>query len=176
MGFKDKLMDLFVANDFDEEEVYEEQDSYEEKYEEPSYQSNENNNINNNRNNYSSFNQNKDRFQSQQTSRTSTQTSSNSLNFQNSGQLRVRVAKPERFEEVKEIANYLNDKYTVILNLESVGKDLSRRLIDFLSGVAYANNGRIKPVANSTFVITPNNVDVTGDDLWQSYETDSSYM
>ena len=42
-------------------------------------------------------------------------------------------------------------------------KEVSRRLVDFLSGVAYANNGQIKRVANSTFIITPYNVDIMGD-------------
>ena len=53
------------------------------------------------------------------------------------------------------IRDRLNAKHTVVLNLESTGKEISRRLIDFLSGVAYANNGQIKRVANSTFIITP---------------------
>ena len=51
----------------------------------------------------------------------------------------------------------------VVLNLESTNKEVSRRLVDFLSGVAYANNGQIKRVANSTFIITPYNVDIMGD-------------
>ena len=42
-------------------------------------------------------------------------------------------------------------------------EEVSRRLVDFLSGVAYANNGQIKRVANSTFIITPYNVDIMGD-------------
>ena len=57
----------------------------------------------------------------------------------------------------------LNAKHTVVLNLESASKEVSRRLIDFLSGVAYANNGQIKRVATSTFIITPYNVDIMGD-------------
>ena len=52
---------------------------------------------------------------------------------------------------------------TIVLNLESTNKEVSRRLVDFLSGVAYANNGQIKRVANSTFIITPYNVDIMGD-------------
>ena len=45
----------------------------------------------------------------------------------------------------------------------STNKEVSRRLIDFLSGVAYANNGQIKRVANSTYIITPYNVNIMGD-------------
>ena len=51
----------------------------------------------------------------------------------------------------------------MVLNLEGTNKDISRRLVDFLSGVAYANNGQIQRVANSTFIITPYNVDLVGD-------------
>ncbi len=85
------------------------------------------------------------------------------VNIHTTAQLQVVLAKPEKFEEVREIADNLNEKRTVVLNLESVSKDIARRLIDFLTGVSYANNGQIKRVANSTFIITPYNVDVMGD-------------
>ncbi len=52
---------------------------------------------------------------------------------------------------------------TKVLNLESTNKDVARRLLDFLSGVAYANEGKIKKVAISTYIITPFNVDILGD-------------
>ena len=77
--------------------------------------------------------------------------------------LKVVLVKPERFEDASTIADHLNNKRTVVLNLESTNKEVSRRLVDFLSGVAYANNGQIKRVANSTFIITPYNVDIMGD-------------
>ena len=76
---------------------------------------------------------------------------------------KVVLVKPERFEDASTIADHLNNKRTVVLNLESTNKEVSRRLVDFLSGVAYANNGQIKRVANSTFIITPYNVDIMGD-------------
>ena len=78
-------------------------------------------------------------------------------------QLQVVIVKPEKFEDASTIADHLNDKHTVVLNLESCSKDISRRLIDFLSGVAYANRGQIKKVANCTFIITPYHVDIMGD-------------
>lgn len=85
------------------------------------------------------------------------------VNIHTTAQLQVVLAKPEKFDEVKSIAENLNVKRTVVLNLESVSRDVSRRLLDFLSGVAYANDGQIKPVANNTYIITPYNVDVMGD-------------
>ena len=85
------------------------------------------------------------------------------VNIHATTQLKVVLVKPERFENASEIADHLNNKRTVVLNLESTNKEVSRRLVDFLSGVAYANNGQIKRVANSTFIITPYNVDIMGD-------------
>ena len=85
------------------------------------------------------------------------------VNINATTQLQVVLVKPERFEDASTIADQLNAKRTVVLNLESTGKEVSRRLIDFLSGVAYANNGQIKRVATSTFIITPYNVDIMGD-------------
>ena len=85
------------------------------------------------------------------------------VNIHATTQLQVILVKPEQFEEASVIADHLNAKRTVVLNLESANKELSRRLIDFLSGVAYANNGQIKRVANSTFIITPYNVDIMGE-------------
>ncbi len=85
------------------------------------------------------------------------------VNIHTTAQLQVVLIKPERFEDAVGVADHLNDKRTVVLNLESTNKDVSRRIVDFLSGVAYANNGQIKRVANSTFIITPYNVDIVGD-------------
>ena len=78
-------------------------------------------------------------------------------------QLKVVLVKPERFENASEIADHLKDKRTVVLNLESTNKDIARRLIDFLSGVAYAGEGKIKKVAANTYIITPYHVDIEGD-------------
>ena len=91
------------------------------------------------------------------------QHSNKAVNINATTQLQVVLVKPERFEDASAIADQLNAKRTVVLNLESTGKEVSRRLIDFLSGVAYANNGQIKRVATSTFIITPYNVDIMGD-------------
>ena len=85
------------------------------------------------------------------------------VNIHTTTQLQVVLVKPERFDDARPVADHLNSKHTVVLNLESTNKEVSRRLIDFLSGVAYANNGQIKRVANSTYIITPYNVNIMGD-------------
>ncbi|MBR3869894.1 MAG: cell division protein SepF [Clostridia bacterium] len=85
------------------------------------------------------------------------------LNIHTTAQLQVILVKPDRFDDAANVADHLREKHTVVLNLESTNKDVSRRLVDFLSGVAYALDGQIKKVANSTFIITPYNVDIMGD-------------
>jgi cell division inhibitor SepF len=85
------------------------------------------------------------------------------VNIHATTQLQVVLVKPERFENSAEIADHLRDKRTVVLNLESTNKDIARRILDFLSGVAYAQDGKIKKVAVSTYIITPYNVDILGD-------------
>lgn len=79
--------------------------------------------------------------------------------------IELRVVKPTDYGSVTQIADHLLARRTVVLNLESSNKETARRLIDFLSGVAYSINGQLKRVANNTFVITPNNVEVSGEQL-----------
>ena len=81
----------------------------------------------------------------------------------NGNSLELKVIRPDRFESVSQIADHLLNKRTVVLNLEATNKETSRRIIDFLSGVAYSISGNLKRVANNTFVITPCNVDVSND-------------
>ena len=104
-----------------------------------------------------------DRSEPQETASAAQQKRNKVVNINATTQLQVVLVKPERFDDASAIADHLNAKRTVVLNLESTNKDISRRLVDFLSGVAYANNGQIKRVANSTFIITPYNVDIMGD-------------
>ena len=85
------------------------------------------------------------------------------VNIRAATQLQVVLVKPEKFEDASDIADHLREKRTVVLNLESTNKDIARRLIDFLSGVAYAGEGKIKKVAANTYLITPYSVDIEGD-------------
>ncbi len=99
------------------------------------------------------------------------------VNISATAKLKVAIFRPETFgEETRAIADELKKTHTVVLNLEETKKDISRRIIDFLSGVAYANRGKIKRVATSTFIIIPNNVDLTGDDLLDELENSGVYF
>ncbi len=86
------------------------------------------------------------------------------VNIHATAQLQVILIKPERFTtDARTIADHLRDKKTVILNCETTDKVEAARLIDFLAGVAYANDGNIKKIANSNYIITPYNVNISGD-------------
>lgn len=87
------------------------------------------------------------------------------VNIQATAQLQVVLVKPEVFTDAKQIADHLLAKKTVVLNLETASAETKRRIIDFLVGVAYANGGSLKPVANMTYIITPYNVGFIGEDL-----------
>ena len=63
-----------------------------------------------------------------------------------------------------------------MLNLEKTDKEASRRIVDFLSGVAYANNGKLKPIAANIVIVTPYNVDVMGDDVLDELESSGIYF
>ena len=76
--------------------------------------------------------------------------------------LKMQVVRPETYDSdtATQIANHLLNKCTVVLNLEKTSKEASRRLIDFLTGVAYSIGGDLKNIATNAYVITPSNVDV----------------
>lgn len=109
--------------------------------------------------------------------RTASQNNNKVVNIHATAQLQVVLFKPERFgEDTREIADELIKMHTVVLNLENTSKDVSRRIIDFLSGVAYANSGQIKRVATSTYIITPYNVGLAGADLLDELENSGVYF
>ena len=99
----------------------------------------------------------------------------NIVNLRTNNNLQVILVKPERYENVSEVADHLRNKCAVVLNLESTNKDTARRLVDFLSGCAYALDGKIKKVAISTYIITPLNVDIVGD-LVEELENNGMYF
>ena len=97
------------------------------------------------------------------------------VNIHATTQLQVVLVKPDRFENAAEVADHLREKRTVVLNLEQTNKDIARRLVDFLSGVAYAQDGKIKKIAVNTYLITPYNVDLIGD-LLDELENNGVYF
>ena len=97
------------------------------------------------------------------------------VNIATTAQMQVVLVKPDRFDNVSEIAEHLRSKHAVVLNMEATNKDVARRLVDFLSGCAYALDGKIKKIAISTYIITPYNVDILGD-LLDELENSGVYL
>ena len=97
------------------------------------------------------------------------------VNF-NLSQMQVILVKPDRFDDVTSIADHLNENKTVVLNLESCERDVSRRIVDFLSGVAYANHGNIRKIAVSSFIIVPSEVDVAGELPLDDFDVNHMYF
>ena len=97
------------------------------------------------------------------------------VNIHATTQLQVVLVKPERYENASEVADHLRDKRPVVLNLEKTQKDVARRLLDFLSGVAYAQEGKIMKVALQTYIVKPYNVDIMGD-LIDELENNGVYV
>ena len=142
MGFMDELKK--IIHPYDDEDY-----DYEDDFEEPS------------RDSRSPFDDRKEDRRSEE--RRADDRHNKVVNIHATTQLKVVLVKPERFENASEIADHLKEKRTVVVNLESTNKDIARRLIDFLSGVAYAGEGKIKKVAANTYIITPYSVDIMGD-------------
>ena len=74
----------------------------------------------------------------------------------------VILFSPKTFDEAGELVNYLQQDMTCVMTLESVQAETARRLLDFLSGIAFALGGKITPVSAKTYFITPQNVDILG--------------
>jgi cell division inhibitor SepF len=77
--------------------------------------------------------------------------------------IELKVVHPSSFDEVGEIADYLIDGCTVVLNLEMLDAVQTVRMLDFLNGVTYSTDGEIKNIAKNTYIITPHNVDISED-------------
>lgn len=97
------------------------------------------------------------------------------VNF-NAAQMQVVLVKPERYEDVTSIADHLNDGKTVVLNLESADRELSRRIVDFLSGATYANHGNMRKVSKGTFLIVPHGVDMMGELMLEDFDDSKMYF
>ena len=98
------------------------------------------------------------------------------VNINSAGQLKVVLMKPVKFDEdANTIADHLMEKRTVVMNMENTDPDIARRLLDFVSGVAYATSGNVKRVAAKTYIVTPYSVDLMGD-LIDGLENSGQYM
>lgn len=110
-------------------------------------------------------------------SRPSSQPVANLVSLRSSSRTPVVLKKLDEYgDEIQGVADILNEKKIVILNLETCPADNSRRVIDFMSGVAYANSGSIKKIAGKAYIITPDSVPLSGDQLEDLSNLNESYF
>jgi cell division inhibitor SepF len=86
------------------------------------------------------------------------------------GDIRVHFVAPKSFNDVQDVADKFKDMIPVILNLQTTDNDLSKRLIDFSSGLTYALDGGMQRVADKVFLLTPQNVEVSAEQRAQILE------
>ncbi len=89
---------------------------------------------------------------------------------------RVSMAEPVRFEDGARLADDLLEGKTILLNLEKAGKVDSRRLLDFMSGAAYALQGYVRRVSGSIYLVVPNGEEVTDADAMSQMENSGLYL
>ena len=82
----------------------------------------------------------------------------------NASQVRVHLVLPRSFNDAQQIADRFKDSVPVILNLQSADTELSKRLIDFASGLTYALDGSMQRVADKVFLLTPRDVEVSAEE------------
>jgi cell division inhibitor SepF len=80
------------------------------------------------------------------------------------GDVRVHLVIPKSFNDAQQIADKFKDSIPVILNLQASETDLSKRLIDFASGLTYALDGGMQRIADKVFMLTPRNVEISAEE------------
>jgi len=80
------------------------------------------------------------------------------------GDVRVHLVVPKSFNDAQQIADKFKDSVPVILNLQSSETELSKRLIDFASGLTYALDGGMQRIADKVFMLTPRNVEISAEE------------
>jgi cell division inhibitor SepF len=139
--FFDKMMDMMNLNDYDDEsapsEEQEELDTLEDFSIKPQFKS---------------FSGGRE-----------TSPSPKVVNFQANVQMEVVILQPTTYDEAQEICNHIKSKRPVIINLESMDRNIAQRIMDFVSGSCYTLNGNLQRVTNNIFIIAPENVDIAGD-------------
>ena len=82
----------------------------------------------------------------------------------NGGNVRVHLVIPKSFNDAQQVADKFKDEIPVVLNLQGTDTDLSKRLIDFASGLTYALDGGMQRVADKVFMLTPRNVEISAEE------------
>lgn len=79
------------------------------------------------------------------------------------GQVNMVIIKSNDYSDARTVADHILGNRAVLLNLENCNKEMAQRILDFLSGVVYAQGGDLQRVAHSTYAVTPRNVGLQGE-------------
>ena len=162
MGVFDKFLDIMKLNDddYDDDEFYDDDDfaddgDFEEKPRRSFFGKK-----NNKEESFNDFDADEDKkFQPSASSKVTPMRPA----AKHGGNMEVCVVKPTSVDDSREITETLLAGRTVILNLEGMDLEIAQRIIDFVSGSCYAINGNIKPISDTIVIVTPEDIDITGD-------------
>ena len=165
MGVFDKFLDIMKLNDeddyeddfYDDDEYFDDEESYKEKPHRRSLFGKKNTK----EDNFDDFDmEEEEKFQPSTSNKV---TPMRHPAARKSGNMEVCVVKPSSVDDSREITEALLSGRTVILNLEGMDLGIAQRIIDFISGATFAINGNLQKISNYIFLVTPTNVDISGD-------------
>ncbi len=162
MGVFDKFLDIMKLNDddYDDDDFYDDDEYYDDGYDDKPRRSLFGKK-NNKEESYDDFDMEEDKkFQPASSSKV---TPIRQPAPKRSGNMEVCVVKPTSVDDSREITETLLAGRTVILNLEGMDLEVAQRIIDFISGAAFAISGNLQKISNYIFLVTPTNVDISGD-------------
>ncbi|RKL63179.1 cell division protein SepF [Thermoanaerobacteraceae bacterium SP2] len=95
------------------------------------------------------------------------------INIHQTSKNKMVIYKPASFDEVREISDEVKSRRAVIVNMEKLDKDSAKRVLDFMSGSIYALNGTVKKIGPGIFIFAPDNVDISGTAIEESFQEKS---
>ena len=162
MGVFDKFLDIMKLNDdYDDDDFYDDDEYFEdEEYEEKPHRRSLFGKKNTKDTDYEDFDMEEKKFQPSAGNKI---TPMRQPAARKSGNMEVCVVKPTSVDDSREITETLLSGRTVILNLEGMDLEVAQRIIDFVSGATFAISGNLQKISNYSFLVTPTNVDISGD-------------
>ena len=163
MGVFDKFLDIMKLNDddYDDDEFYDDDEYYDDEYEDKPHRRSLFGKKSAKEEHYDDFEIEEDKkYQPAQSSKV---TPMRQPAARKNGNMEVCVVKPTSVDDSREITETLLSGRTVILNLEGMDLEIAQRIIDFISGATFAISGNLQKISNYIFLVTPTNVDISGD-------------
>lgn len=166
MGIFDKFLDIMKLNDdddYDDEGYYDDDEFFEEDYDDTPRRSFFNNKKSNSKDSYNDFDMHQDNSRAPAAGSKVTPMRQPAPRRNASAGMEVCVVKPITVDDSRQITETLLSGRTVILNLEGMDLEIAQRIIDFISGATFAISGNLQKISNYIFLVTPTNVDISGD-------------